>query len=274
MSELLAKAIDQHALDQECPKDELEPFRQFLAPYATLDEKGRYTPTGSSGYAVEGGGYAQAPVPLPPFRSRNFHRRGRLSCRTVRISGTCSRPCFSRSAEWIGSPTPFTSQVKPSVRLNAPVTAIRRAGDRVRIEHGPGKQMTEADYCVCTLPLPILGRIPSDFSAAKKAAIAGAPPISTASSWRSNRPRFWETDDSIFGGLAWTDRAQRERHLPVARFGAPKRCDRRRLLRRLDSPGHARTPSPPCRHEERIRISREFARGAAPGKVASAAASP
>ena len=48
-------------------------------------------------------------------------------------------------------------QVKPAVRLRTPVSAIRRMGNRVRIEHGPGKQMTEADYCICTLPLPIAG---------------------------------------------------------------------------------------------------------------------
>ena len=57
LGELLAKAIDQHALDQAVPKDELEHVRQFLAPYAQLDGKGKYTPRGSSGYSVDGGGY-------------------------------------------------------------------------------------------------------------------------------------------------------------------------------------------------------------------------
>ena len=67
LGELLAKAIDQHALDQAVPKDELEHVRQFLAAYAQLDGKGKYTPGGSSGYSVDGGGYNQAPVPLAPL---------------------------------------------------------------------------------------------------------------------------------------------------------------------------------------------------------------
>src|SRR5205823_41542 len=96
-------------------------------------------------------------------------------------------------------------QVKPTVRFNAPITAIRRVGDRVRIEHGPGGQMTEADYCVCALPLTTLNRIPSDFSAAKKAAIAAAPGYQHSVKVAFEAPRFWETDDNIFGGLAWTD---------------------------------------------------------------------
>ena len=46
LGELLAKAIDQHALDREVPKGELEVIRQFLAAYAQLDDKGKYAPTG------------------------------------------------------------------------------------------------------------------------------------------------------------------------------------------------------------------------------------
>src|SRR6476661_2552588 len=42
IGELLAKAIDQHALDQQVPKGELELIRMFLQPYAQLDGKGGY----------------------------------------------------------------------------------------------------------------------------------------------------------------------------------------------------------------------------------------
>ena len=51
VGELLAKAIDSHALDQAMPKGELELFRQFLAPYAALGDKGQYQPDGRSGWA-------------------------------------------------------------------------------------------------------------------------------------------------------------------------------------------------------------------------------
>ena len=37
LGELLAKAIDQHALDQHVPKDELDIVRRFLGPYAEID---------------------------------------------------------------------------------------------------------------------------------------------------------------------------------------------------------------------------------------------
>ena len=220
LGELLAKAIDQHALDQEMPKGELEMVRQFLAAYVSLDPKGAYVPQGSSGFSVEGGAYAQQPVPLPGLGWKDL-----LPSRAVGLpylfeeisdmQATMLQPVggIDRIANAI------YERVKPLVRLRTPVTAIRRVRNRVRIEHGG--QATEADYCVCTLPMPILAKIPSDFSPAKKAAMTAAPYLpSVKVAFES--PRFWETDDNIFGGLAWTDRANENVIYPSNGFGQPK----------------------------------------------------
>jgi monoamine oxidase len=266
MSELLAKAIDQHALDQELPKAELEAFRGFLNAYGPLDDKGRYTPAGSSGYAVEGGGYGRAPVPLPPLTLKELNR------------GPCIGLPFLFESIWDMQPTllqpvggmdriahAIYRPVKSSVRLQAPVTAIRRVGDRVRVEHGPGKQMTEADYCICTLPLPILGRIATDFSTAKKAAIAGAPPYLHSVKLAFEAPRFWESDDNIFGGLAWTDKLNENVIYPSHNYGAAKG-----VIVGAYCAGWTHQDAPDSfaalSHEERIRISRESMEALHPGR--------
>ena len=58
--ELLAKAIDRQALDQEMPKGELEAFRQFLRFYGGLDDKGEYANRRRApAFAIEPGGYAR-----------------------------------------------------------------------------------------------------------------------------------------------------------------------------------------------------------------------
>jgi monoamine oxidase len=220
MGELLAKAIDQHALDKEMPKGELELVRQFLAAYASLDPKGAYVPQGSSGFSVEGGGYNQEPVPLPGlswkelFPSRAvglpylFEEISDMQATMLQPVGGIDRIAYA-----------IYERVKPVVRLRTPVTAIRRVGNRVRIEHGG--QATEADYCVCTLPMPILAKIPNDFSPAKKAAMTAAPYLpSVKVAFES--PRFWETDDNVFGGLAWTDRANENVIYPSNGFGQAK----------------------------------------------------
>ena len=222
LAELLAKAIDQHALDQAVPKGELEMMRQFLAFWGQLNDKGTYAPDGSNGYSVEGGGYAQAPVPLPPLALRELMPSRAIGLPYVfeqiwDMQATMLQPVggMDRIAH------AFYDRVKPLVRLRSPVTAIRRVGDTVRIEHGPGKQVTEAQYAVVTLPAHLLERIPNDFSPAKKAALKGInylPSVKVG----FEAPRFWETDDNIFGGLAWTDRANENVIYPSNNFGAPK----------------------------------------------------
>jgi len=222
ISELLAKAIDRHALDQEVPKAELETIRQFLAPYASVGPDGRYTPGGPSGFSVEGGGYAQAPVPLPSLSFKELYPSPAVTLPYLfehipDMQATMLQPVggMDRIARAI------YAQVKPAVRLGTPVTAIRRVGDRARVEHGPGKQATEADYAIVTLPVHLLERVENDFSAEKKAALKNVRYLNSVKV-AFESPRFWETDDYIFGGLAWTDRANENVIYPSSQFGAPR----------------------------------------------------
>lgn len=266
LGELLAKAIDQHALDQQVPKAELDIVRQFLGPYAELNEKGVYSPRGRSGYAVEGGGHTQAPVALTPLALKELAPSRAVTLPYLfehiwDMQATMLQP--------VGGMDRITraiyEQVKPSVRLGTSVTAIRRAGERVRIEHGPGKQMIEADYCVCTIPLPVLARIPSDFSPAKTAAIAGAPAYLHSVKLAFEAPRFWERDDSIYGGLAWTDRLNENVIYPSERFGAPNG-----VIIGAYAVGWTNRGNPDrfadLSHEERFRTSRESIEALHPGK--------
>ena len=265
LAELLAKAIDRKALDGMVAKDELDAVRQFLAPYADVGPDGVYRPTGRSGYAVDGGGYDRAPVPLPALGVKELAPSGAVVLPYLfehiwDMQATMLQPVggMDRIAYAI------YDRVKPAVRLGTPVSAIRRRGDRVRIEHGRGGQMTEADYCICTLPLPVLGRIPNDFTAAKKAAIAGAPPYLHSVKLAFEAPRFWE-DENVFGGLAWTDRLNENVMYPSAGIGSAKG-----VIIGAYCAGwtHQDTPDSfaALSHEERLRISRESIEALHPGR--------
>lgn len=264
--ELLAKAIDQHALDKEVPKGELEMIRQFVAAYAQLDRKGKYRPRGSSGYSVEGGGYDRAPVPLAPLSFKELASSRAVGLPYVfehiwDMQATMLQPVggMDRIVHAI------YEQVKPVVRLNTPVSAIRRAGGRVRIEHGPGAQATEADYCICTLPIPILKKVAADFSPAKKAAIGSGPEYIRSVKLAFEAPRFWETDDFIFGGLAWTDRKNENVIYPSDRYGAE-----RGVIVGAYCAGWTNQDNPDAfaqlSHQERIRISRDSIEALHPGR--------
>jgi monoamine oxidase len=155
-------------------------------------------------------------------------------------------------------------RVKPAVRLNSPVSAIRRTGDRVRIEHGPGTQVAEADYAIVTIPAIVLDRIPNDFSAAKKAALKGIAYLPSVKVG-FEAPRFWETNDNIFGGLAWTDRANENIIYPSHGIGSS-----RAVLVAAYAAGWTNHDNPQkfasYSHERRFQICRESVEALHPGR--------
>ncbi len=266
MAELLAKAIDQRALDQATNRDELALIRQFLVPYGSLNPAGKYEPNGSSGYAVDPGGYSQSPVPLPPLSLKElvpsraiglpylFEHLPDMQATMVQPVGGMDRIVRA-----------IYQHVKELVRLNAPVTAIRLTERGVRIEHGAPGGMTAADFCICTLPLPILARLENDFSSAKKAAIASAPAYLKSVKVAFESPRFWEAEDDIFGGLAWTDRPNENVIYPPNDFGSP-----RGVLVGAYCSGWTRPENPDAfaslAHEQRFKITRQSIEALHPGK--------
>jgi monoamine oxidase len=271
LGELLAKAIDQHALDQLVPGDELNAVRKFLGPYAEIDSAGAYSPQGRSGYSVEGGAYGRAPVPLPPLSLGEL-----LPGPASTSRGSIAVPYFfehiwdmqATMLQPVGGMDRIADaiyrEVKTAVRLNTPVAAIRRMGNRVRIEHGPGLQATEADYCICTLPMPVLARIPADFSNAKKAALSSVG-YRTSVKVAFEAPRFWEKDESVYGGLAWTDRLNENVMYPSGGYH-----DEKGILVAAYCGGWTRPENPKAfadlSHEQRLRVCRDSIEALHPGR--------
>ncbi len=265
MAELLAKAIDARALDGKVSADELNKVRQFLEPYAGVGAKGVYEPGGSSGFSVEGGGYAQAPVPLPRLKFDELAPTPAVVLpylfeHIYDMQATMLQPVGGMDR----IPLAIYEQVKALVRLRAPVTAIRRSSSGVRVEHGPGNQASEADFAVVTLPANLLARIPNDFSPAKQAALNGVaylPSVKVA----FEAPRFWEADDLIYGGLAWTDRLNENVIYPSEGFGADKG-----VLVAAYVAGWTNNDNPQkfaaLSDAERLRVSRESVEALHPGR--------
>jgi len=265
ISELLAKAIDKKALDAEMPKGELEMMRQFLAAYGQLGAKGAYEPQGSGGFIDEPGGYAHAPRPLPPLSFKQLLPSQAMVLPHVfesifDMQATMLQPVGGMDA----IARAIYREVEPVVRLNRPVTAIRRAGNGVRIEHGLDADALVADYCVCTLPANLLARIPNDFSQAKKAAMKDVEYLPSVKVGFES-PRFWEEDEQLYGGLAWTDRLNENIIYPSNGFNSP-----RGLLVAAYVAGWTNQNNPQAfaalSHEQRFKISRDSVEALHPGR--------
>jgi monoamine oxidase len=264
VSELLSKAINRGGLDHVMTPGDKTLMRQFLSFYGELAESGEYMPRGRSGFVELPGAYRTSGRFLPRKRLSEL-----LSHRSLGLPllfeefFDMQAPMFQPVGGMDRIAHALYEEVRPAVRLNSPVTAIRRTGEGVRIHHGPGDQVVEADYCVCTFPLNLLEKIPADFSPAKKAAIRGVP-YTSGTKVAFEAPRFWE-DEGIHGGLAWTDAPNENLIYPSDRLLA----DRGVLVAGYsvgfngpDSPTRFAAMS----HEERFRLCREQVERLHPGK--------
>jgi monoamine oxidase len=105
----------------------------------------------------------------------------------------------------------FARALGDTIRFGAEVVKLARVGDGARVVWRDRKRVEtaiDADVVVCTIPLPVLSGIDADFAEPVKRAIAvGAGtythPVKIAF---HARPRWWETELQIYGGISWTSR--------------------------------------------------------------------
>jgi monoamine oxidase len=105
-------------------------------------------------------------------------------------------------------PHAFAKALGPKIiKRQCEVRQIRKTAKGVKIAYHDkvaGQDLTiEADYCISTIPLPVLAKIDADFSPAYKTAIARTPyRDSIKIAWQA--PRFWEGPKyQIYGGLSF-----------------------------------------------------------------------
>ena len=265
IAELLAKAVDKGALDAEMGAGDKEAMRQFLGAYGGLSRPdGAYRGGGRAGYSVLPGAYGEAGTAVPPMPLQDIMKeRGWILPLLFEEIFDQQAPMFQPVGGMDRIAHALFERVRPAVRLRTEVTAIRRAGERVRIEHGRGGA-TEADYCLCTLPVNLLARIPNDFSAAKQAAmkdVAYGPSVKVA----FESPRFWE-EEGIYGGVGWTDAMSENLLYPSGGWHGGKGVLVAAYVSAWidqDNPRKFTALS----HEERVRICREVVGRLHPGKA-------
>jgi monoamine oxidase len=117
----------------------------------------------------------------------------------------------------------FKRKVGHLIQYNCAVTKINLVNDGVEVVYRDRRQgrelMKRADYCLSSIPLPVLQKIPGNFSDEFKKAVAQGrfSPVCKVG-WQANE-RFWESDRyQIFGGVSFTDEIIREIWYPSHGF--------------------------------------------------------
>jgi monoamine oxidase len=101
-------------------------------------------------------------------------------------------------------PEAFVERLKQKPRQGCEVIALEHGSSKATAIYTSGKAVhrEEGDFLVCTLPLPVLNRIPitPPLSPGKQRAIRQVSYDSATKVLALSARRFWETDDGIYGG--------------------------------------------------------------------------
>jgi monoamine oxidase len=216
IAELLSKALSQAQLDLPLTTEDRERVVAYLRGLGALDKSGQYR--GSSRRGLDAQGRPSAPLAL-----------GEL------FAGI---PGFYVQTDWFSQPTmlqvtggmdrlpaALAARLGNRIVYRAAVREIRQSERGVWVIYADARgkpQRVDADYCVSTIPLPVLRNIEKDLSPPVQSAIAAAVYDSAGRIGLQFRRRFWEQDDQIYGGRSWTDQEIGQILYPSHGFGGTK----------------------------------------------------
>jgi monoamine oxidase len=203
IAELLSKATSRGALNQELTADDKDRLLSFLREYGDLTTDGLYKGSDRAGYKIPPGAADQVGVSQDPLTLRELLKDPTLEDMLFGDNITMQATMFEPVGGMDRIPAGFHKAIRSPIVLGAEVSRIRQSSDKTEIlylERGRTKQIS-ADYAVCTIPLPVLAGIDTDFSAPVKNAIAVAV-YDHAAKVAFESPRFWEAEQ-IYGGLSF-----------------------------------------------------------------------
>jgi monoamine oxidase len=207
VSELLAKAINQGALDQQLSASDKERMVAFLKTYGDLSPDLFYKGSTRSGYKSYPGAADEVGVINDPYDMSVLLDLDMWDSVAFEDNIVMQATMFQPVGGMDQIPRAIGKKLGNVVKQMAEVQEIRRTDKGVRIVYLDRKtgqtQAITADYCISTIPLPVLAKIPADFSPEIKTGIAtvsGGNAMKIAFQSR----RFWEQDYNIYGGISFT----------------------------------------------------------------------
>ncbi|WJS99895.1 flavin monoamine oxidase family protein [Novosphingobium humi] len=228
VGELLAKSVNAGALAQTVSKEDGEILLEALRSWGALDRNMRYVKgaasSGRRGYDKEpGGGLSAVPEPSDPIDVQTLLRSGLWRS----IGGNLQWDHLSTIFQPVGGmgqvAKGFERAVGHMVRKNSKVTAIHQDERGVTVTYKDTKSgaamKASADYCLCTIPLPVLAQIEMNVSPELDAAIRAVPYSTSVKVGLEFKRRFWEQDDQIYGGITYTDLPMSQISYPSTRYG-------------------------------------------------------
>ena len=230
VAELLAKATRNHALDADVTAEDQAILLSSLRSSGALDSNYRFVKGADSserrGFERDpGGGLSARPVFSEPIALSDLLRSGLWAALSFGALYDMQTTMFQPVGGMGQVGQAFARELAPLIRYNAKVVDIQQdqRGVSATFEDtsaGPSRQTVRADWCVCTIPLSILGQIPMNVGAPMAKAIAAVPYCTGLKVGLQFKRRFWEEDEQIYGGITYTDLPIGQISYPSSRFFA------------------------------------------------------
>jgi monoamine oxidase len=208
-NELLAKAVDQRALDLPLTADDRDRFVRFLVAQGYLSTTDR----SYRAFANRGPGEPHAFASL--LRSGFGNRLRSVPPR----EGTTAAPMFQPVGGMDRIPAAFARAVGPRrIAFNTEVQSVRQTNEDVSVtvldtKRGRRSEL-HANFVVVCLPLSVLAGVDINLSPAMATAVKATTYSNSAKLGLAMKRRFWEEDDQIFGGHLYSN-------LPLGEFSYP-----------------------------------------------------
>lgn len=204
LAELLAKSLPDAALDRALSAQELQRLRDLVDQYGALDARHAYRGSADRGGYRSGGlfvhGEGHEVKDLHEILKADFWRSamnfGESSSQSAMLQPVGGMDRIVQA---------LAAALRPHIRLNAQVIDIRTGEREVQVSYRSegGIRSTRGDYCLNSIPGPILTGIGNNFSAPFRAQLAARPRGKLGKIAFQMRERFWEAEN-IYGGISWT----------------------------------------------------------------------
>ncbi len=208
-AELLAKSIRQDALDTPLSKQDEARLLAYLRERGALSDDLEYEGTSRRGYATNPGAGLNKGEVADPYTLEAIIHSGFGDEYSDAYSFNQQPTMFEPVGGMDRIPMALTEKIDPDVVYGAEVDGLYKhpdGGVEVTYQDAQNRpQKIEGDYCVCTLPLPILSSLDHNLSSDMAEAVSAVDYSRTGKIGLQFSRRFWEEDDEIYGGVSRTD---------------------------------------------------------------------
>jgi monoamine oxidase len=216
IADLLAKAVKNGSLNSQLAGVDKDGLLDLLSVFGDVDPEANYDYLGSSrsGYKVEPGiescGRLLRPLQLADLVSSQFWMDRFYQAEEYEWQPTLFQPVHGMDHIWkaFRDKTPVGKLIQYKRELVRVDNITEGKSPKVKVWHRPSGSSGEgesivADWCISTIPLPILAKAGNNFKPGYREAIAAVTFDDTCKvGWQANE-RFWEKQDQMYGGISY-----------------------------------------------------------------------